>query len=130
MQIAAIIVLILLFLGVVIASIRKRRLCIGRGTLILAAVCIGVIVWQSNSAGQPEKQYSQLIEKAPAVVDAPYFVQTDTRAYYVATYQPRDSGPVLTNYYYYDKKNWQFSSIPLPLDEAIYGKIRVHKRNF
>jgi len=128
----AVLLLILLGLYVVIGSIRKRTLLINKFVVFLAVVAIGIIVF-SNSFGSDsssqEQQKSRLQEKAPSVQDAPYYVHTSSRAYYIATFDDSEECLTLTSYYYYDRKRWEPSSIPLPLDKQIYGNLKVHRRN-
>jgi len=100
--------------------------------VFLAVVAIGIIVLSNSFGGSSspqELQISRLQEKAPSVQDAPYYVQTSSRAYYIATFNDSEECLTLTSYYFYDHKKWESSFVPLPLDKQIYGNLKVHRRN-
>lgn len=127
----AVIALILLLIYVVIGSIRQRKLLFNKTVLVVAIIAIGILVLQGQfSRDDPQRvevpKYQQL---APPVQDAPYVLQTSSRAYYVATYKDTAEALILTSYYFYDKKKWELSDIPLPLDKSIYGELKPVRRN-
>jgi len=125
----AIITLVLLGIYVAIGSIRQRKLLINKFVAVLALISIVVIVISGSIEDRAQVAIPDYQEIAPSVQDAPYVVQTSSRAYYVATFKDTEEVLTLTNFYIYDKKKWQNSDIPLHLDRTIYGEVRPIKRN-
>ena len=78
-----------------------------------------------TSTAAPTEPYQEV---APPREEAPYVLATSTRVYYVTRYS--DDGQVVTlhEYYTYDKKKWVGQTIPLRIDRAYYGEVRLHVR--
>lgn len=127
----AIIILVLLGLYVIFGSMRQRKLLINKFVVIVGVVGIGILLlngqFSKNDSAQTEIQYYQKL--APTIQEASYYLQTESRAYYVSTFQDSETSLVLTDYYYFDKKKWELSNVPLPLDKTIYGELKLYKRN-
>lgn len=129
MHTLAIIILVVLGLYIVVGSILKKKLLLSKFVVIIAVLAIGMLLLSSQFSSNDSQDDIQAYQKiAPSVQNAPFMVQTSSRAYYVSTYLDTDDALTLTNYYFYDEKKWEKSSIPLPLDKSIYGELKVHKR--
>ena len=121
-KVLAIIFLVMLGLFVIIASIRQRRLVFSKGIFFLSIIAIAAIVISGLMAPKDSnatQQISKIEKKAPPVTEAPYVLQTSSRAYYIASYKDEKDYLVMTVYYYYDKNKWEKSDIPLMLDKKI-----------
>jgi len=127
----ATVILVLLGLYVVLGSIRKRKLLINKFVVILAIVAVGLLLLAGNSKSAEKAVTPQYQQISPSVQEAPYYLLTSTRAYYVATFEDTSRYLVLTNFYYYDRKKWENSDIPLYFDRAIpeFQDLKVIKRN-
>ena len=127
----AIIALVLLGIYIIFGSLRQHKLLINKFVVVVAVLAIGVLILQGSFSSNDSQQTKtpQLQKVAPSVQQAPYVLQTSSRAYYVATYQDTENVVILTSFYYYDKKVWELSNIPLPLDRSIYGNIKIIKRS-
>lgn len=103
--------------------------------LVLLVLGIGgIFAWRAcNNIGNsptstvPIPSYQQI---APGVDKAPYVVTTTSRVYFVTDYtEDKDKGLItLKKYYLYDKKAWKLMSVPLILDKALYGDIKIYER--
>ena len=126
----AVICLVLIGIYVIFGSIRQHRLLINKTVVIISAIAIGILVFQGSITKNDPQQitlpYYQQI--APSVQQAPYVLQTSSRAYYISTYQDGEEGLLLTNFYFYNKKQWENSDIPLPFPKSIFGDLEVFKR--
>ena len=131
MVVIAIITLVLLGIYVILGSIRQHRLLFNKFVVIVAVIAIGILVLQGSlSKNDPQQVEIPPYQKiAPSVQQAPYVVQTSSRAYYVTTFKDSEDVLLLINYYFYSRKNWELADIPLPLDRSIYGNLKVVKRN-
>lgn len=113
----------------VLVSLKQRKLYLSKLLLIVAAASIGVLVFNNQvSSNIPKSETAQYQEVSPSFSEAPYLVNTSSRAYYVSTYQEIPDGLLLTNYFYYNQKKWEASDKPLPLTEKLYGTITLSKR--
>lgn len=65
---------------------------------------------------------------APTVSEAPYLVQTNSRAYYALDVAESLNAVTLSGYYEVVKGKWLFRPTLLVLSRAVYGKITVIKR--
>ena len=120
MKVAAIIILVLLGLFTVIASVKQRKIVLSKGVVILALIAIGVIYLTNQFGGQTTNQVGSSIQaKSPPVSEAPYLLQTSSRAYYVASFKDSPEYLTMTVFYSYDKKKWQRYTIPLPIDKKV-----------
>jgi len=129
MKVAAIIILIILVILTVIASIKQRKLVLKRGVIILSLIAIGIIYLTNLFGGNTTDQVGNKIQaKAPPVTEAPYLLQTSSRAYYVAAFQDSPEYLTMTVFYYYDKKKWERSDIPLPIDKKVVP-YQISRRN-
>lgn len=129
MKVAAIIILIILIVLTIIASIKQRKLVLSRGVIILALIAIGIIYLTNLFGGNnPNQASNQIQAKAPPVTEAPYLLQTSSRAYYVAAFKDDPQYLTMTVFYFYDKKKWQRSDIPLPIDKKVVP-YQISRRN-
>ena len=133
LKVIAIIILILLGRVVVFASLRQRKLVINKGVIIIAVIATGLLLLSNtfgnnNAASLSSAPYYQTL--APPVQKAPFYLQTPSRAYYVATSEETDQYLTLTNYYYFDRKEWELSNIPLHFDKSLSenSKLKISKR--
>lgn len=130
MFILAILIIVILGLYVIVGSIRQKKILLNKFVVVLGIIAVGLLLlngaFNKGDAQQVKPEYYQ--EIAPNVEDAPYIVQTSSRAYYVATYLDSPQYLTLTYYYYYDRKHWQESDIALPLDKKVYGELTPQKR--
>lgn len=103
----------------------KRLLLLG---IIVVAVVVAVGYFNKPAVMDTLNNNARYAKKVPSYQQYPRIVQTSSRAYYVATL--KDDGVVmtLTNYAFYDFRKWQSSSIPLPLDRRIFGRIEIYDR--
>lgn len=128
----AIVLLVFVGLYVVIGSIRNKKLMINKSVVILTVVAVGLIFVQGyfnkGDSKSVEAPYYQQI--APPASYAPYLLSTPSRAFFVASYKDTDTHLVLNAFYYYDKKKWEYSEIPLTLDKSLpeYSNLKVIKR--
>ena len=128
----AIVLLVFVGLYVVIGSIRNRKLMINKGVVIITVIAVGLIFIQGyfnkGDLRQLEAPYYQQI--APPASYAPYGLSTPSRAFFIVSYEETDKYLVLDNFYYYDKKKWEYSETPLPLDKSLpeYANLEVIKR--
>jgi len=134
MIVLAIVILILLGLYVILHIIRHRNAPNIKVVLIIGAIAVGLIVINNtlnkdDATGRASIPYYQ--EIAPSVQDAPSVLPTPGRAYYIATFKENAEYITLTNYYYFNDQEWEFSSIPLPFDKSLpeFNKLQVYKRN-
>jgi len=132
MTILAIIIIVLVGLYILGGLIFKHRLFITKLTIIPLIIAVGILVI-SNQFGSDEVEYPggnvQYYQKVePPFEEAPLVVQTSSRIYYVATLIDEGDILTLTDYYYFDKKKWVYSDVPLPLDRNTYGNMKVYNR--
>jgi len=127
----AIVILVLLGLYVVLGSIRKKKLLINKFVVILAIVAVGLLMLSGNSQRAEKAVTPQYQQNIPSVQAAPYYLPTRTRAYYVATFSDNPIQLVLTNFYYYDRKKWANSDIPLYFDRAVpeFQNLKIYRRD-
>jgi hypothetical protein len=101
-----------------------------RVLLIAAIIGIAILVangtvfkdkGQTNQVAIPE--YQKIL---PSVPNAPRIVQTTSRYYPYATSTDTKEAMILTDYYVYNSKQWEHSTIPLPIEK---GRIvRIYNR--
>ena len=131
MQIVAIVLLVLLGLFVFIRSKQQHKLFLNKFVIIFTVIAVGILViggkMGSNDPQQVAVPYYQQI--APSSQDAPYVLQTSSRAYYVVSYNEIGDIVELTDYYYFNEKEWERAETSLPLDRRYYGNIQITKRN-
>jgi len=129
MGILAIAILVIVGLVVIIGSIRKRKLLINKGVVILVLIGIGLFIFDShfNNDDQEFTYYQQI---APNTVDAPYMLITDTRTYYVSEWYENERYFTLQRFWYFDKDEWEQGVIPLKFDKslAVYADLQILKR--
>ena len=116
----AIIILVVVGLGVILGSIRKRKLLINKGVLILIAIAMGILYFNGAFSDKPlEARASAYQNTAPSISQAPYLLDTPSRAYYVVSHYENEHWLVLTEYYSYDRKKWEKSESPLAFDKSL-----------
>lgn len=105
--------------------IRRPRLLILFGVVVASVVVLRACAGGSATNNTQVVEQERYIEIAPSVADAPYIISTASRVYYVRSYT--DSGQVinLDQYYTYDRKKWVSQTIPLLLDKACFGEVRI-----
>jgi N-acetylneuraminic acid mutarotase len=99
--------------------------------LVLIAIA-GIIFFQTTIKNKQALQVQIPVyqQQAPTYAQAPRALPTSSRLYYVSTYKDTGEVLILTQYYYYDsnKKGWQMSNTPLPLDKELYGDLKIYER--
>jgi len=127
----AVVVLVLLGVYVIFGSIRQHRLLINKFVVVLSIMAIAVILIQGSLSSKNPQQAEYYQQIAPTVQQAPFVLPTPSRSYYIATFNDLPESLTLTNYYFYNKKEWEHSDIPLFFDRSIteYKNIKVIKRN-
>ncbi len=108
--------------------------------ILLAMVVIGLVVFfGARTIGQitsPKPSvtaqtlqaipaYQQI---APTTAQAPQVLRTASRIYYVSTFTEDKRYLTLTKFYVYDSKQWQLITMPLVLDKAAYGGMKLYNR--
>lgn len=131
MKVLSIIILVIVGLLILVSFFRKKPVPSARIIAILAILGVGMFGASTfiESKSEPaEIPYYQQV--APEQSKAPYMLITSTRTYYVADYYQNDQFLTLQKFYYFDKKKWQQSEMPLILDKAIpsYSNLQVIKR--
>lgn len=132
MLIIAIVLLILVSLYVIFGSIWQKKLLINKGVIIITVIAIGLIFFSARFGGNDDKQQVEYYQEiAPPITQAPYMLQTPSRAYYIATFDDTESHMVLTYFYFYDKgKKWTSTNMSLFLDKTLpeYSDLKILKR--
>ena len=127
MTLLAIIVLIIKSPVIIVGYFFKHKAFLVVVVIIVGAVfLIGYFNKQTSQLNIAVESYQRI---APSIQQAPRVVQTNSRVYYVATMSDDGQVLTLTNYYVYDKNEWQNVSLPLPLDRDIFGEIKIYNRS-
>jgi len=108
-----------------------------RAALLVVIVCVfGLIVYKTlNRADTPTvfdtpKPVYQKIEPSNEAASDVFISQYGGHIFEVKSYKIISPGNyILTDYYFYDKKKWKHSTIPLPFDEATRGEIKIIHKN-
>lgn len=98
--------------------------------LFLIVIGIGAVFlfgyFNKSKPDQVELPSYQMV--IPTTQQAPYVVQTSSRIYYVSTMEDNADMLVLTDYYIYDKNEWEHIQTALPLDKQVFGEIEIYNR--
>lgn len=130
MSLLAIIILVVVGLIVVIGSIRKRKLLINKGVVIIVIIAIGLFVFDSHFNNKENENLARYQQIAPNIVDAPYMLITETRTYYVAEWYINDQYFTLQRFWFFDQDEWEIAPLPLLFDKSIpdYSDLNIVKR--
>jgi hypothetical protein len=97
--------------------------------LLVAIVGLGYFTYTNYQRSKQPQQaavttpaYQQI---APTKDAAPIVFTTPTRVYYVAGYTETGDCFVLTKFYSYDSKQWQYNTNPLPLRK---DSVKIYNR--
>jgi len=127
MAILAIIVLILKSPFLILRYLFQHKALL----IIVIIVVIAFVAISSLNKSNTSQQTVELPEyqqKAPDISKAPTVISTPSRLYYVSDYS--DDGQIITlkHFYFYDRKKWEASKLPLPLDRNTIGEIKIFQR--
>jgi hypothetical protein len=103
--------------------------------LIAVIVClIGLMAYKTLSRHNPtiyDTPKPAYQEKEPSADKASlvFVPQYGGHIFEVNTYESSGNGSyVLTDFYYYDRKKWEHSTTPYPMDKSIFGNIKIIKK--
>lgn len=136
MNTIAIVVLVLSGLYLIAGIIFKKKLLVSKFLILIVFVAVGALVLSSqfgNDDEGSEIEIAEYYEKAPPPEYAPRVGSTITRTYFIAAQRdgyyfdvPNQDYITLTAFYYYDRKKWEYSDVPVPFK---YNEIRIYDRS-
>ncbi len=99
-----------------IPVIFRRVVTIGILSLIVVFIGLGVLA-RCNK-----------VEDPPAVIEAPWAIQTNTRIFYAKEFKTQNKVPMIRNYWTFDGKRYTYKEEVIEFDKATWGEVVIVKR--